>query len=249
VNKTWAYGLTTVPERFGDLLPRTLISLSHAGFGMPHLFVDDGNTRTANIYRDRFGLQCSVRDGRIGPFGNWVRFPSASHFAIFQDDLLAAKNLRTYLDHCQFPDRGYWNLFTFLDSDRVVVRPGWVEGPTLNMASDPKETLQSGRGALALMFSRDGVLTLLSSPDFVRKPVSTDQPRTRIDGAVVNAMNKAGYREWVHGPSLVYHTGINTSVLEPGKAGKVWQNNARTWQGEGWDAAAEMPKLLKGGGG
>ena len=35
----WVYGVTTVPERRADLLPRTLVSLDRAGFPSPRIFV------------------------------------------------------------------------------------------------------------------------------------------------------------------------------------------------------------------
>ena len=246
MTKTWAYGVTCVPERFADLLPRTLASLAAGGFGRPLLFCDRGGTGTANLLEARFGMPAVVRRGEVGPFGNWalalwellVREPAAQRYALFQDDVVCVRGLRAYLDRCAYPDGsdgrrpGYWNLMTFLDSDNVVHDPGWVEGPTLNMGTDPRSTEQSGRGALALVFDREAVFALLGHPGFVRKPAGTDQPRARIDGCVVSVLNAAGRREYVHGPSLVSHTGEVTSINVQGKAGKRWTANARTFPGE-----------------
>lgn len=243
MSRTWAVGITTVPERRNTTLARTLRSLMDAGFPELRLFVDGTNKG------GEWPANCTLRYPRVGPFGNWymaavellVRFPASERYAIFQDDLVCVRGLREYLDNCAFPKRGYWNLFTFLDGDNVISdRGGWVEGPTENMASDPNSNKQTGRGALGLVFSREGLQTLVGSRHMAVKPSTHDHPRDKIDGAVVEAMNLAGYREFVHGPSLLLHTGTLTSIQEGGKAGKVWKSNAQSFPGENVDIRAWM---------
>src|SRR6185503_20920621 len=81
---TWAYGVTTVPSRRETTLPRTLASLAAAGFASPRLRVDD------------------VENDRLYAPGNWwlllhelwIRSEGGADFyAIFQDDVIAAKGL------------------------------------------------------------------------------------------------------------------------------------------------------------
>jgi hypothetical protein len=55
-------------------------------------------------------------------------------------------------------------------------------------------------------------------------------PWKKIDGAVVTAMNKAGWREMVHNPSLLQHTGRISSM------GNMPHKEAESWRGEEWDA-------------
>lgn len=217
---TWAYGVTTVPSR-ADLLRRTLASLHAGGFDAPRLFVDD------------------PRD-RLGPWGRWwlglhelvVRNPTADRFAMFQDDVVCVRNLRAYLDRQRYPARGYWNLFTFLSAEwDAASKRGWFESPPAG-GRDGDPNVQRGAGALALVFSRDAAWSLLGAPDAIRKAASTHLPDRNIDGAVVNALNAAGYREYVHAPSLVQHTGTD-SVARPGK---VWEARSETFPGEGVDA-------------
>lgn len=229
---SWSYGVTTVPSRFEDLLPRTLESLKKAGFDNPRLFVD-GNS----LYKGEKGYRQSVRDEPIEAFGNWIlglyelyiREPNAHRYAIFQDDFVAYKNLRCYLDKQILPRNGYWNLFTFRDNEEVIkgTKTGWHEG--VYRHSDLG--LQAGRGAVALVFSRGAVRALLRSPIIVNKPCTVVKPTQSIDGVVVEAMNAAGYLEYVHNPSLVQHTGVVSAMKN-----KIHTLDAKSWLGEEFDA-------------
>lgn len=246
---TWAYGVITVPDRRQDLLPDTLRSLARAGFPEPRLFVDGGGWATRAEYQG-FNLPVTVRDGpAVGVFLNWYlallelygRNPQAERYAIFQDDVLAVHGLREYLDRTtRRPEKAYWNLYTFLNNEPHMAgsRMGtWKEAAILtgrdpaNPIPDP-ERRQCGAGALGLVFTREGVQTLLASKQMAVHPSTTDYPRKNVDGQVVGAMNAAGWREWVHYPSLLYHAGV-LSTVEPGKQ---WATLARSWPGEDWDA-------------
>lgn len=237
----WAYGVTTVPERGETYLPRTLSSLAAAGFTDPMLFLDGGVGRYP----------------RMGAFGNFhmgllelvIRNPDCARYAMFQDDVLAVKDLREYLTRCKYPDgrdgrpTGYWNLFSFLNNDQEVCgRTGWVEGAI--MVSRPDDRLQTGRGALGYVFSREAAIVLLSSVTMNQKHIDISGFRERcVDGAVVTAFNYArseelptGWREYVHGPSLVQHHGRHSSL----GTGKDWSlpnggvKGSENWRGEDW---------------
>jgi hypothetical protein len=142
---SWASGVTTVPERFQTTLPRTLLSLKNAGFPEPRLFID-GYDRDPGLQ-----LPTTVRHDRIRVVGNWmlalwelyIRDPSATRYAIFQDDLIAYRNLRLYLERLRYPDQGYCNLYTFPENQRLSAgRTGWYPSNQL------------GRGAVALVFDK-----------------------------------------------------------------------------------------------
>ena len=233
----WMYGVTTVPDRRDELLPRTLVSLCEAGFGNPRLFID--SCREPGWYERRFGLPVTARWPKLGTIGNWclalvelyARNAFADRYAVFQDDMITVLGLREYLERSPFPPRGYLNLFTFRAENEKVISgksPGWYEAGTLS----PRTTDQCGRGAVALVFDNAGVRELLSSGSLVRKPRDPDKKiRTqRIDGGVVAAMNAAGYREYVHAPSLVQHLGVYSSI------GNHNQPRALTFPGEAFDA-------------
>lgn len=193
---TWAYGVTTVPERSDTTLPPTLASLALAGFDKPRLFVDgERDTGRADHY-------ATFRYPRVGAYGNWwlsivelfIRDPNCHRYALFQDDLLCSKNLRQYLEECTYPEKGYLNLYTWPCNQSLAKgRQGWYE-------SD-----QKGRGALALVFNRETLMTLLCRPEFVTWPTSPKRNDRKIDGRVVTALTNAGYKEYVHNPTLVMH--------------------------------------------
>lgn len=192
----WSYGLTTIPER-GDLLARTLASLASAGFDSPLVFTDEP---------------------RLGVVGRWMlsawelylRNPWADRFAVFQDDLVTCRNVRAYLEQSPYPDKGYLNLYTAQSNEGLAIEPGWFQ--SRDIATNGTKKLQSGRGALALVFSRATLATLFASRAFVDKPYDRARGDRSIDGAIVNAMNLAGWREYVHNPSLVLHTGKTSTM-------------------------------------
>ena len=223
----WAYGVTTVPEREKDLLPRTLKSLAVAGFDQPRLFVDGVNPKASNypveqVSYGQWDLEMTFRWPRIKTFGNWslglwellVRNPNADRFAMFQDDFVTGKNLREYLTRVPYPKNGYMNLYTFPSNQSLAPESyGWYEARELEhgIAYYGKKQ-QTGRGAVALVFSKEAVVTLLTHLDFMTKPIEAADAHRKVDGCIVNAMNRAGWREYVHNPSLVQHTGTNSSM-------------------------------------
>lgn len=232
----WAYGVTTVPERAKDLLPRTLRSLAVAGFDQPRLFVDGSQSPLISVSNE---LEQTLRWPRIKTFGNWslglwellVRNPAADRFAMFQDDFMTGKNLKEYLTRVPYPKNGYLNLYTFPSNQSLAPENhGWYEARELDhgIAYYGKKQ-QTGRGAVALVFSKEAVVTLLTHLDFVTKPIEAADAHRKVDGCVVNAMNRAGWREYVHNPSLIQHTGTNSSM------GNAMHLQATSFRGEDFD--------------
>lgn len=240
----WAYGVTTVPERRDDLLRNTLRSLDNAGFPGPRLFVDGATEiswRSNLKESDLWKYEATFRLPQIKTFGNWslalwellIRVPNADRYAVFQDDFVTYKNLREYLERVPYPDKGYLNLYTFPSNQDLAPadRTGFYESRELDSGDVYHgKKQQTGRGAVALVFSRDAVITLLTHLHFVLKPVEAAEPWKRVDGCVVNAMNKAGWREYVHDPSLVQHVGKHSSM------GSRPHPQATSFRGEEFDA-------------
>jgi hypothetical protein len=205
---TYAYGITTVPERRETLFQRTLASLKQAGFDTPRIFVD-GDSDT-DSWRGEFGLEVTSHYPKIRTFGNWIlglaelyiRNPHVDRYCIFQDDFVTYKNLRLYLDNCTYPENGYWNLYTFPKNE--VKAPPNYKGWYLSN--------QRGLGAVALVFSREAVSVLLSAQHIIDRPKDLQRGWRAVDGGIVTAMNKAGWKEYVHTPSLVQHTGKISSM-------------------------------------
>lgn len=204
----WKYGLTSVPSRMEELTKATLESLKGGGFPEPHLFIDgepDGDK-----WRKKFGLNVTARYPNIRTYGNWVLSlaelyisnPHADRYAIFQDDFITYPGLRDYLESCDFPEKGYWNLYSFPQNEKRVKgrQVGW------------HESNQKGLGAVALVFSQHGVRTLLSSPYMVDRPLDPKKGWRGVDGGIVSAMKLQGWKEYFHWPSLVQHTGAESSM-------------------------------------
>ena len=207
----WVYGVTTVPMRLKTTLPQTLRSLAAAGFDKPRLFIDGAETNEAYKY---LGLEATCRYPVIRTAFNWIlslyelylREPDAERFAIFQDDLVMSKNAREYLDSLSYGKHSiapyYWNLYTASNNDPG--RPDRQFGFY--------ESRQGGKGALALVFSRDAVIKLLSSEYMAIRPQDLNKGWSSVDGAVVVSMANVQYKEMIHYPSLVQHTGEVSSM-------------------------------------
>jgi hypothetical protein len=223
----WAYGVTTVPSRRKQLLPRTLASLGRAGFNQPHLFVDgDVDSRS---WIEQFKLDVTCRWPAVKTAGNWglaavelyIRHPEADRYAIFQDDFVTYKNLRRYLETVPYPEKGYCNLYTFPSNQELAKgRKGWYESN------------QFGRGAVALVFTKDALLAALTHPHLVERPQDAQKGTMKVDGGIVVAMQKAGWKEYVHNPSLVQHVGLASTI----EARHDNQPQARSFKGEEFDA-------------
>ena len=208
---TWQYAVTTVSTRADNLLLTTLESLAASGFNNPTISVD-GYLQTTN-----FANLTVIERDNIKAYPHWVltlhelflRNPWAQYYAIFQDDFVCVPNLRAYLTSCEYPAKGYLNLFTFMENDALVARAGtqgWVP------AARADEGYQLGRSAVALVFNHEAVITLLTSPHMLTRMYDAVTGLKSIDGAVVTAMHKAGYTEYVHNPSLVQHIGEVSSM-------------------------------------
>ncbi len=222
----WICGVTTVHERKA-VFEETLRGVKKAGFPDPYYFRDD--------------------EPRLRPYGNWlvallelwIRNPTADRYAVFQDDVLFYSGVREYLDSCAFPDFGYWNLYTahVSNEDMLYGKPnGWHESALCDVNN---KTLQVGKGALALVFSREGVLTLLTQRHVYARMQDSDKGHLSIDGAVVHSMNMAGWKEYIHKPTLVQHMCVPTTIERVNRAGQIVRRKhvpAHTWKGEDFDA-------------
>lgn len=222
VNMRWAYGITTVPERQDTTFERTLESIRRAGFVSPRLFVDG-----APSGYEKYELDVTYRQPRIRAYMSWylalaelyMRQHDAERYALFQDDFVMYRNLRAYLESCKYEPKTYWNLYTFQSNQMLAKgRKGWFKSN------------QMGKGAVALVFDNETVRTLLSHRHMIDRVQDPNRGWKAIDGGVVQALKMAGWTELVHNPSLVQHTGRQSTV------GNHPHKDAPEWRGEHFDA-------------
>lgn len=234
----WRYAITTVPSRLETTFPKTLESLKNAGFDQPRISVD--GIECSEPYK-QFGLPITTRYPAIRTASHWVLTlyelylrdcdensqvggGLSDRYAIFQDDFLTYKNLRGYLEKCRYPEKGYLNLYTFPCNQENAPNQGKTAGWY--------ESNQMGKGALALVFDREAVTTLLQQQYLVVRPQCTKNGFKSIDGGIVTSLRNAGYKEYVHNPSLVQHIGLESTI------GNIYDvtNTATSFAGESFDA-------------
>lgn len=244
---TWQYGITTVPKRRNNVFVQTLASLIRAGFDSPHIFVDgdiDGDSWVKQ-FRVEHGIKIpsiTVREKNVRTAGHWVltlyelwaRNPHADRYAIFQDDFVTYPTLKEYLERCTYPEKGYWNLYTFPRN-----RPSFLKEKGLPYPEERYEgwyqSDQCGKGAVALIMDHTTVRTLLGGPYLVDRFMDKDRGHRAIDGGIVDALKLHGWFEYVHNPSLVQHIGHESSM------GNCRHVTANTFRGEDYD----ITQLLK----
>ncbi len=225
------YGVTTIPSRLGNYLPRTLGSLLRGGFPQPHLFVDDCEDDCP--YRE-LGLKVTTRYPCIRTYANWdlgmrelfYRNPKADYYAIFQDDIVVCANLKDYLLQSDMPSDGYMNLYTVPDNQQLAKGNGWFPSN------------QNGKGALALVFPRLILLTLFSDRMWNERMLHERGYRS-IDGGIVHSLSTRYYgknTEYCHNPSLVQHIGEESTM------GNGFRATATSFPGESFDCLSLLQK-------
>jgi hypothetical protein len=129
--------------------------------------------------------------------GIYTARPNAHYYAIFEDDLLACSHLRDYLEQCEYPSPGYWNLLTHdMNMKLTQNKPGW------------HPSNQKGKGAVGLVFNKATVIQLLQTREFAT--YISARNRNAADGMVIDALHRLGYIEYVHYPSLLQHVGLES---------------------------------------
>lgn len=221
----WACGIIGVDSRRASgHLGRTMRSCESAGWHDYSVFLD-GEMPTCS----RVGIV--PRETTIGAFGNWwlgavelyIRQPHADRFVIFQDDIECPVGLREYLCHTTTHDMAYWNLCTYsagigYPTNVVTTTPGWQ--PAL---------CNWGLGAQGLVFTNEGLRTLLSSRVVIDQPMDKYRGKEAIDGIVKTALGRAGFTEMVHNPTLVNHVGTQSTI------GHEPQPESYGWRGADWN--------------
>ncbi len=210
---TWAVAVLTAPRR-SPTLAAALASLRDAGFDEVHLFAEPG----ADIPAPWVHLPATRHPQRQGQLRNFVhaaqtlldRYPGADCYAVFEDDVSAARGLRRWCDGQFWPGgHGVVSLYT----SRVVCddRPGW-------------QALNLGRyrtfGALAFVFRRDALRALLADAD-VRAHIDRGHPGA--DAVVGEWALKCGAGIAYHSPSLIQHEGATSSLVghDIGRVGRA----------------------------
>ena len=188
-----AVGLTTCMRQGFSYVADTLESLAAAGFE-PTVFNDE--KRDLGAYGASKHALRSLLDAQ----------PDADGYLIFQDDIIAAKNLAAYLDAVLWPDDvakiGAISLFTPM--------PRAVEGATGFERCDFSEDRLT-TGGLGLILPKHAAETLLRDPP---RPGS----RHGWDLSVAEMCIREGLDWWYHHPSLLKHTGEISSIA-------VWPTN------------------------
>lgn len=222
----WTCALTTVPIRRTTTLTKTLESIIQAGFPIPQLYIDvQPNKEGAYPYlpdllkeytTDFPNIPITLHTTNIRTFGNWylalletyIREPQADRYVFFQDDIILSQNVREYIEHCSYPENGYLNLITYPQNEQEKTKYKEV----LKDGIGWYQSNQKGKGAQALVFDRQTVMELLKSEYLHKRIQDKNKGWQNVDGAIVTALRIRGYSEYVHSPSLVRHTGAETTM-------------------------------------
>lgn len=180
------------------------------------------------------GCEVTTRYPTINVYGNWAlgmhelyyRNPEATHFAMFQDDILVCSNLREYLEQSNMPENGYMNLYSMPINEKLA--------PTDYSNGRWYPSNQQGYGAVALVFSRKMLHNLLSNREWLERPMAPNNKGHRsIDGGICHVLSirYAGqFQEFCHAPCLTQHIGRKSTI------GHQFLATPETFPGEEFDA-------------
>jgi len=234
VSGRWSVALTTVPSRVNTLLPETLRDVTAAGI-QPVLYVDGILTaEQESTIRGYAGYDVQINHHKnVRTFSHWYESaldlyltnPWSEYYMFLQDDLTCPKTLLKYLRSCRYPQNGYFNLYTFRENESVIQgkQTGWVE------AYRTRQGYQLGLGAVGLVFPHNALITLLTQRHMLTRKRDAVRGHHSLDGAIVEAMNQAGYTEYVHNPSLLQHIGHESSM------GNAKHADAKSYPGNNFD--------------
>ena len=225
--KTWEVGVVSTCERSRTLLPRTIASLESGGFKVNRIFMDGD----ADV---PFFIPMSTRSPKVGVHPNthlcllemFYRNRFADLYLVAQDDILAVRNLRQYLDTQPYPEQGYWNLSTHMSNVHLgrLASTRWFPGH------------QNGYGALGIVMDNRAARQLLTTPGLIDWATDPKAPRRfpkYIDGAIATTFAALGYTQYCHMPSLLCHTGYQSTIRRQ----RVWDATLTdTFPGEDFDA-------------
>jgi hypothetical protein len=204
----FVYGVRTVQARIDDgTLKATLDSLAAAGFDKPWIFAD--GVDDVSVIRS-MGLEVTNYSPALRAVGSfitslwqlYVRFPHADRYIMFEDDVEAVRDLRTRLETMAWPGEAYLNLYTSRRNERLT-DDGW------------QPALDRGFGSQGIVFDRAAIASLLTAPHLTKKVTSIGgrSPAWRnVDGMIWQCMTDAGFTEYVHWPSLLQHTGQQSTL-------------------------------------
>ncbi|QDT12579.1 hypothetical protein [Planctomycetes bacterium K23_9] len=210
---TWSVGITTAPRRL-PTLQKSAESVIQAGWDDPVLFIDGEVDLPASLQH----LECCRRSPATGAFPNYIlslgelymRNPHADAYLMIQDDalLLPSSAMRDYLDRVLWFDEGPSIASLYCSSEYNQSETGWHLFPE-NWVW----------GAVAFVFSRDAVLSLLQSPmiwEHRAKP--GDEGLSRIDVAIGQFAQAKQIPVYFPSPSLVQHIGIISTIWKVARA-------------------------------
>jgi len=110
---------------------------------------------------------------------------------------------------------------------------------------------ETGKGAVGLVFSRQAIIALLGSRHLAARPGDINRGWRLIDGGIVEAMQQAGWREYIHYPSLVQHTGMESAKTRTNHLTLVNHPHSyaasKCWMGEDFDCmtmALDKPRRV-----
>ena len=216
----WGIGIMTCDQRPKSTLQRTLENFRGTGFATPEVFAD-------------LKKQGSIWNWHRAMFYLVEHYPDAKAYAILEDDIICAKDIREYLEQELWPDVSEHGCICSIFT------------PTIYLAEERWHTENRGQNTWMSQF---WVFHPLSARKLLQDiPAMTEfqgnkQPNDTLIGkwAIDNKVTI-----WHHSPSLVQHTGYNNSY------GKKLPTNyriglSREFVGENFSAKNEMPFWNKG---
>ena len=206
-NWQWAIAVTTTDRREHSTLQRTLESFRDTGFEPPVVFAD-------------LGKKCDI--------WNWHRamsflvstYPDANAYAIVEDDVVFAKDIRFYLEKTLWPN---------VKSDGCICS---IFTPTCYAKEERWHILNRGRDTWMSQFRIYHPKAAHRMIHEIHEFADFSSPERQNDGVIGEWASRHDVDIWFHNPSLVQHLGMGLTTYETKMPERVELGMANDFIGE-----------------
>ena len=196
--KKWAVGVTVAPRK-NPTFERCYESFLEAGF-KPQIFKEPGVSLDPKFFK--YGV--TERPRRLGAWNNWLsslyelrqKNPNADAYAIFQDDVMLCRDIKTYLEQELWPSS-----FTAFVS---VFTPNHYRG---NSVWNPIDQ------GVNLWMAQTFIFPPLAVDSILRHPIIRGWKGDKnIDSKIGEWARNIGMLPYYHTPSLGQHVGHDSTI-------------------------------------
>lgn len=219
----WCMGMLTAPRR-NPSIDAALLSYHSAGFDEIHIYAEPGSTRPTSaphVWIEREYRHGCWRNTVQALRDMWARNPKAEAYALFQDDCVMMRDVRTFLEHDLWPSptAGLVSIYS----------PDWSGYEDKNIKGIRMIKNNYMMGACGVILSNPCLNMILNHPlskdwrGTYRGRQDNPEKKAASDTWFSTVVREGGFNAFVYSPSLMQHF-ARFSALGHGSPDKLGSN-------------------------